>query len=139
MVDARFEEFLDAISRCFIERDLSLWKDRVIFPFSLVTSAGPVVISTDAQLRENFDLYLAACEAMHLDEIVREPLSLDDCKDGTWIGTYETNLLSHGVRATEPYTSSALLKEVSGKFKMLSILNARGHHDWTGKQPDSYG
>lgn len=139
MTDSRFDDFLDAISRCFIERNFALWQDRVIYPFSLITSAGPVVISDDTKLRESFELYLSACDTMQLDEIVRTCVSLEDCKDGSWIGTYETNLLSHGNRATPPYTSSALLQDVFGKFKMTSILNARGHHDWTGKQPDTYG
>lgn len=138
MVDSRFIDFLDAISRCFIERNFSLWQERVIYPFSLITSVGPVLITNDDQLRENFDLYLIAADAMHLDEIVRTPISLEDCKDGSWMGTYETNLLSHGKRATPPYTSTALFQDVSGIFKMTSILNARGHHDWTGKQPDAY-
>ena len=112
-----------------------MWQSRVIYPLSLITSAGPVVINDDAQLQSNFDLYLRACETMKLDEIFRTPISLEDCKDGHWIGTYETNLLSRGVRATEPYTSSALMQQVQGRFKTTSILNARGHHDWTGMQP----
>ncbi len=139
MADDRFNDFLDAISRCFIERNFALWKARVIYPFSLITSAGPVIILDDAELRENFELYLSACDTMQLDSIVRTPISLEDCKDGSWMGTYETNLLSHGTRATPPYTSTALLQDVFGTFKMTSILNARGHHDWTGKQPDRLG
>lgn len=138
MTDRRFPDFLDAISRCFLERDFASWKDRVIYPFSLITSVGPVILSNDEQLRENFELYLKACEALQLDDIVRRSISLEDCKDGTWMGTYETNLLSHGKRAAPPYRSTALLQDVFGQFKMISILNARGHHDWTGKQPDTY-
>ncbi|MEM9577356.1 MAG: hypothetical protein AAF999_10125 [Pseudomonadota bacterium] len=129
MADERFIEYLDAISRCFIEHNFALWKDRVIYPFSLITSAGPVVILDDAGLRENFELYLSFCDTMQIDSIVRTPVCLEDCRDGSWMGTYETNLLSHGVRATAPYVSTALLQDVFGKFKMKSILNARGHHD----------
>lgn len=134
--DDDFQSFLDAVSICFLKREFSMWQERIILPFSLVTSAGPVVLRNDDALRENFDLYLSACDAMRLDEIVRRPISLEDCLDGTWIGTYETNLLSHGVRATKPYISSALMSYENGFFRMYSILNARGHHDWTGKQPD---
>jgi len=72
---------------------------------------------------------------MQLDEIYRTPISLEDCGDGTFIGTYETNLLRQGVRATPPYTSSALMVIRDGKFCMTSILNARGHYDWTGVHP----
>ncbi|MFK7744410.1 MAG: hypothetical protein AB8B47_05110 [Roseobacter sp.] len=138
MPDAEFQLFLNAVSDCFIAKDFDAWSGRIILPFTLITSAGPIVISTQVELRENFDLYLFACDAMRLDQICRTPISLEKCHDGSWIGTYETSLLSKGVRATEPYTSSALLVEIDGRFKMRSIMNARGHHDWTGKQPKTY-
>ncbi len=93
-----FQTFLDAISMCFIHRDFEMWRSRVIYPVSLITSAGPNIIHDDAQLQVNFELYLRACDAMKLDKIYRTPLSLEDCHDGHWIGTYETNMLSHGVR-----------------------------------------
>ena len=135
MTDPRFDAFLDEISRSFIERDITLWRDRVIYPFSLITSAGPVVLHNDDELRRNFELYLKASDIMGLDQIVRHPVSLEDCGDGTWIGTYVTELLSRGKRAAAPYTSSALLVDENGRFKMRSILNARGHHYWTAKRP----
>ena len=138
MPQQQFEDFLEAVSRCFVERDFLRWRSRIIYPFTMITSVGPVVITNDADLRDNFALYLQACDAMRLDEIVRTSISLEECQDQTWIGTYETNLLSHGVRATAPYTSSALMILDDSVFRMKSILNARGHHDWTGKQPKSF-
>lgn len=133
--EGEFQSFLDDISDCFIQRDITRWKERIVYPFSLITTAGTVVINSDVELKENFDLYLQACDAMQLDSILRVPVGLEDCNDGTWLGSYETNLLRNGARATAPYTSTALLHMVSGKLKMSSIMNARGHHDWTGKQP----
>ena len=133
--DKNFRDFLDAISVCFIAHDFGMWQARVIYPFSLITAEGPVLMQDDAELRANFELYLVACEVMKLDDIYRRPISLENCGDDSWIGTYETELLSHGVRATAPYISSALLQETPGGVKMTSILNARGHHDWTGQRP----
>ena len=130
-----FRALLDEISDCFIRRDFQAWRDRLLLPFSLITKAGPVVLETQAEVRQNFDLYLQACDAMQLDQVVRRPMNLEECPDGTWIGTYETNLLRHGHRATDPYVSSALFHVVNGRFIIASILNARGHADWTGVQP----
>ena len=137
MNESDFQSFLDDVSACFIERDFALWRSRIIYPFSLITSAGPIVIKCDDALQENFALYLQACDAMQLDRIFRVPLGLEACSDGTWLGSYETNLLRNGTRATAPYKSTALLHERSDGIKMSSIMNARGHHDWTGKQPES--
>jgi hypothetical protein len=135
MSNANFETFLHDISVCFIQENFATWQSRVLLPFTLVTSAGPVVCSDTAELQENFELYLQACKTMRLTEIVRLHVSFEDCKDGTYIGTYETHLMSNGTRATAPYISSALMEKRDGVLKMHSVLNARGHHDWTGRQP----
>ncbi len=89
-------------------------------------------MDTDSAVSTNFDHYLAACEAMSLDMISRRPLALEDCADGTWLGTYETRLLANGLLATDPYVSTALLSRDEGVVRMSSILNGRGHHEWTG-------
>ncbi len=71
---------------------------------------------------------------MSLSMISRRPISLEDCADGTWLGTYETRLLANGLLATNPYTSTALLSRKDNVVRMSSILNGRGHHEWTGLQ-----
>lgn len=139
MNETDFQSFLDDISDCFIERDFKRLRNRVIYPFSLITRAGPNVIKTDDDLREDFALYLQACDAMQLDHIFRVPLGLEECSDGTWLGSYETNLLRNGMRATAPYKSTALLHHRPDGIRASAIMNARGHYDWTGKQPDIAG
>ncbi len=131
--NADFREFLDDISDCFIQRDVRMWRHRIILPFSIITRAGPVVMTTDAAVTANFDDYLSACAAMQLNMISRRAIALEDCADGTWLGTYETRLLANGLLATDPYTSTALLSRSDDVVRMCSILNGRGHHDWTGK------
>jgi len=131
----RFQAFLDDISECFIARVFTQWRDRIILPFSLVTASGPVVLVDDVALRENFGHYLTACDLMMLDRIYRRPISFETCPDGTMIGTFETNLMHRGQRATAPYVSSALLHDRDGTLKMSSMLNARGHHHETGIMP----
>lgn len=134
VLDAHFEKFLTDISDCFTKRDFEMWRDRILLPFTLVTGDGPIVLENEAALRINFDLYLSACDTMRLDTVVRVPLELEDCGDGTWHGTYETRLISRSAMASAPYIATARLHVVDGTLKMSSILNARGHYDWTGKR-----
>ncbi|MCH2165316.1 MAG: hypothetical protein MK098_11775 [Marinovum sp.] len=135
MTDAQFQKFLDGISECFITNAFETWKSHVILPFSLITQNGLVDIQTEDHLHRNFDKYVVAMEMMGIDKIYRAALSLQDCQDGTWIGTYQTHLLAQGVLATEPYTASALLTIVDDTVKAHSILNARSYHEWTRKHP----
>ena len=135
MTDDEFRLFLDDISVCFIAQDLALWRSRVDLPFTIVTKDGPTTITTDAALKDNFNLYLKASEIMGLDLIARTPISLEDGRDGSFIGTYRTELLCDQQRMADPYISSALLRHSGGNWRMSSILNARGHHEWTGVHP----
>lgn len=133
--DREFVEFLDQISIAFIQPSFAIWSGSVLLPFSLVTKDGPVILRTQEELEDNFNHYLQAIDAMEIDRIYRTPVSLERCHDDTWIGTYRTNLLSRNNHATDPYTSSALLLKSASGLQMLSILNARGHHDWVGEHP----
>jgi hypothetical protein len=135
VTEAEFREFLDAISDCFINSEFEQWEARIQLPFTLVTGRGPVVLADRAELLGNFGHYISSHRMMKLDLIVRRPIGLEDCKDGTFIGTFETELLAGGKRATVPYTSSALLHRSETGWRMSSILNARGHHEWTGILP----
>lgn len=130
--NADFQEFLDDISECFLSREVSVWRDRMILPFSIITRDGPVVMETEEAVSTNFNNYLAACDLMSLNMISRRPISLEDCADGTWLGTFETRLVANGLLATDPYTATALLSRVDNVVRMSSMLNGRGHHEWTG-------
>jgi len=129
---AQFEAFLEDICRCFLQRDLALWQSRLLRPFSIVTRDGPVLLPTEADVAKNFALYLKAMEIMHLDMVDRAPVSLEDCGDGTWLGTFQTRLISRGQLATAPYTSTGLLQIEGARFRMSAMLNGRGHSEWTG-------
>lgn len=131
--NADFKEFLDDISECFMQRDVGLWRHRIVLPFSIITRDGPIVLKTDEAVASNFESYLLACKTMSLNMISRRPISLEDCADGTWLGTYETRLLANDLLATNPYTATALLTVHEGVVRMSSILNGRGHHEWSGQ------
>lgn len=139
MTDDEFLAFLEDISTPFIDRDYAAWRRVTILPFSMVTKDGPVALGNETEMRRNFDLYLKACAALKLDRILRRPIRLEDCGDGTVIGTYETELLSRGRRATAPYVSSGLIHKTTEGYRLSSILNARGHHSWTGRDPKTEG
>ncbi|MBE1293069.1 MAG: hypothetical protein GJ677_11315 [Rhodobacteraceae bacterium] len=131
-MDTEFERFLTDISDAFIDRKFDQWRDRLILPFSLVTKLKPIVLATEDAVRDSFHQYLVAAKMMNLDLIDRVPISLEACPDGTWLGTFRTRMLSGAHLATAPYTSTALLHNAEGRFRMSSMLNARGHQDWTG-------
>ena len=139
MDQAEFDAFLTDISECFISENFQLWADRIVLPFSVVTKTGPIVSYDLEGLEADFNRYLEACHTMKLDLVHRIPISIEHCEDGTVICTYRTELLSHGQRATEPFTSSALMSQVDGRWRMTAILNARGHSSWTGHSPHREG
>ena len=137
--ESDFADFLEDISTCFLRRDLRVWRSRLCLPFCMVTAAGPVTLTTEADVERNFDLYLQASDAMALDLVHRDPLTIEHCPDGTVLATYRTHLMSRGKRAAAPYVSTALLHHSDDGWRMSAILNARGHHLWTGRPPKNSG
>ncbi|WP_299420173.1 hypothetical protein [uncultured Shimia sp.] len=131
-MDTEFEHFLTDISHAFTGNDLEQWRARLILPFSLITKLKPIVLRTEDAVAHNFQQYRLAVEMMNMDLIDRVPITLEECPDGTWLGTFRTRMLSGPNLATAPYTSTALLHNIDGRFRMSSMLNARGHQDWTG-------
>lgn len=131
-MESEFEHFLTDISNAFIAGNLPQWRARLVLPFSLITKLKPIVLSTENAVRDNFNQYLIAVRIMNMDLIDRTPISLEECPDGTWLGTFRTRMLSGAHLATAPYISTALLHNIDGRFRMSSMLNARGHRDWTG-------
>lgn len=137
--DAQFDAFLEDITQPFLTADIARWAARIHLPFTLITQTGPVTLRSQQDIEENFALYLLAMKAMRADLIVREKISSEPCQDGTVITTYRSNFLRNGVRIRDPYTASALLHFDDGLWRMSSILNALGHHQWTGKHPNLSG
>ena len=131
-IEWRFEEFLEEISKCFDQQDVEVWLTRLILPFSIITPTGPVLIDTEKAVAKNFNLYLQAMDILNIEMVCRNIISLEDCRDGTWLGTFQTRLLSSGILVTAPYTSTALLQLKDKEFRMSSMLNGRGHSEWTG-------
>ena len=127
-----FENFLNDITRCFTEPDFELWRSRLILPFSIVTKNGTLVLHDIDELQRNFDLYLKAVEITKVDVIDRSIVSFEHCDDGSILGTFRTRLVRDGMLITDPYTGTALLRRIDGRSQMSSLLNARGHHEWTG-------
>lgn len=130
-----FQEFLDRISECFIANDFATWRNSLRLPFSLVSVEGPVVLGTEEEVKENFELYRKACAIMSLDKIFRCALSLTRCENASWIGVFQTNLMVGNVRATAPYTSAVLLVRDDTGLIMTSMLNARGYSEWIPSRP----
>ncbi|WP_425038196.1 hypothetical protein [Primorskyibacter sp. S187A] len=135
MTEQEFRGFLDDICVAFMRPDYALWRTRIQLPFTIVTATGPVSLANDDEVKTNFDQYMEAVEILRITDVVREPLKLEHCSDGTVLATYRTHLLSSGTRVHEPYTSTALLHAHPGQWRMSAILNALGHHHWTGNAP----
>ncbi|MDA5556876.1 hypothetical protein [Shimia sp. MMG029] len=130
-MDAEFRELLSDISQSFLDGNLALWRSRLVLPFSLITKSEHVTLETEEAIAENFELYLKARDAMCVDFVDRTPISLEPCPDGTWHGTFQTRLLGNETLITPPYTGTALMMVIEDRFRMSSVLNARGHKEWT--------
>lgn len=130
-----FVAFLDDISSWFVHRDFDRWRMRILLPFTSITPDGAVVMQDEKDLLVDFNHHLAAADIMGLDMLDRRPLTLEQCDDGSWLGSYETRVISNGQLALDPFVSTALLMWDDGIVKTPSVMGGRGHTKWTRVKP----
>jgi len=134
--DAAFEDLLADITEPFLTGDYARWRNRLRLPCTFVTQAGPITLASEDDVERSFAMYQMAVRSMGLAHVHHKPLHFDPCPDGTIIITYETNILRRdGSRIMPPYTASALVHPDDGTWRLSSIMNAMGHHHWTGTHP----
>ena len=126
----QLQDMLDRICESFMKKDFPTWQSCVVLPFTLVVRSGALTFSTPESLRANFFGCSDHASDAGVDQMVRTALSAVDCKDGTALGTFQTELLRRGFRVYQPYTSSALFLSTPQGWKLSSILNARNAPDW---------
>lgn len=135
----RFENLLDEISDCFVSDDFGRWIDLISIPFTIVRNPGHVVLKDVNALMRYYESIRGVVTGHGIDAIVRLPISFDGFDDGTYHGTFATELISGGYRLVEPYETTALLHETSNKLKMNSILHTGFNSTWTELPHLSYG
>lgn len=129
------QDMLDRICVSFMEQDFPAWEACVQLPFTLVVRTGSMTFATAESLRANFLGCSDHAASAGIDQMIRTALSVVDCEDGTALGTFRTELLRHGYRVYQPYTSSGLFLSTPEGWKLSSILNARNAPDWIEVDP----
>lgn len=132
MTHDEFDAFLDDITASFLTRNFDQWMGRLRLPMTFVTKDGPTILTTLTDARHYFDLCLSAIHNLHMDMILRRPVTTDLSDLQTTLVTFETETLSKGVRLIAPYTTHALVHHSSETgWRMSSAMNALRFHQWT--------
>lgn len=131
MTREEFQLFLDRISACWTDDDYQTWRDHVAFPLHFITQNGQVTNYNEESLRSDWELYQQNLRTLNITQIIRVAHTLEPADENTMLGTYHNQLLSGGTRIVGPYTSSAMLNLIDGKWRITSIMNALGYRNWT--------
>lgn len=121
-----------ALTRALISGDYDLYRSLVHLPITIVPRGGEVQeIRTDAELREDFDLYHQALMSQRATDIYRRVLSFSKMEDD-WIEvTVETNLLGTTGRLVDPFHTQFVLRPYDGRWRIVLIRSSFGHLRWT--------
>ncbi|MAC80120.1 MAG: hypothetical protein CML66_18875 [Rhodobacteraceae bacterium] len=119
------------LTRALVSGDYDLYRSLVHLPITIVPRGGEVhEIRTDAELREDFDLYVRALAAQRVSDIYRRVLGMSQMEEDWVEVTVETHLLGLSGRLVDPFHTQFVLRPYDGIWRIVLIRSSFGHLRW---------
>ena len=120
------------LTRALITGDFELYKTLIHLPAVVVPRGGHAQeIRTDAELREDFDLYVQALQIQRATDIYRKILNFALMEDDWVEVTVETSILGSTGRIVEPFHTQFVLRPYGGRWQIVLVRSSFGHLRWT--------
>lgn len=131
MPDRAIPELSDLLTRALIGGDFAQYRTLVTLPMQFTPRGErPYVLTTEADLRADFDLYVGIIRTHGVTDIYRKLLGVHRTEQGA-----EARLLTHIlVRArllAEPFETRMRLVQGDEGWKIAEIESSEGHIHWT--------
>jgi hypothetical protein len=127
----------DRLTAALMTGDFSIYLQVMSLPLQVEPYGSPVyVLSSEAELKQDFDLYVAALRAAGITDIWREVRAVAGLDNGSVRVQCRVHLMAHAHRVSEPFASEMWLVQRGGSFQIAKIIATVAHIDWTlGKAP----
>ena len=124
------QAWLDTLSDAAMAGDFETYIASISLPFTLVTSAGAMVQTTEDDMRDGFEAFHAMLKTLRATQIIRIAERVDRVSANVLTGLYETQILQGGQRLFAPFRSSVTLVMSGNHWKAAQIANGMTNHTW---------
>lgn len=131
MPERAFSEMGDAMTRALVGGDFGLYRKVMRLPLTIAPEGGTAyLLSDEAALREDFDLYHAILKVHGVTDIFRDVLDVLPEGDGHRV-ICNVHILVRAYRIVEPFRSEMLIHPAPEGWVISEIRSTAGHIDWT--------
>ncbi|EBA06608.1 cupin domain-containing protein [Sagittula stellata] len=120
------------LTKALLSGDFELYKTNFHLPMSVHPQSGePYMLSSEAELREDFDLYHAALKAQGIDDIRREVIRVLRPDPESKVVEAEMHFLRGAETIVEPFVTTFRLENHGPGWRIARIISSLGHINWT--------
>lgn len=124
------QNWLDIMAEATVEGDFPTFMSGVALPFTLITSAGPIVQATEEDVQSGFDSFHAMLVNLRATQMIRVAERVERISSHVMVGFYETQILRGGQRIFDPFRSAITLFRSGHVWKAAQISNGLENRTW---------
>lgn len=127
-----FSEIGDTLTRALVTGDFGLYQQVMQLPLTIVPiGEDAYVLTDDAALFRDFDLYHQVLKLHSVTDIFREVRGVIDEGDGVHRILCRVHIMARANRIAEPFNSEMLIRLNGGIWRIIEIRSVAEHIDWT--------
>jgi hypothetical protein len=132
MPERAFQELGDVLTTALVSGNFGLYRSIFSLPVRFAPKDGKAyVLTDDAGLREDFELYVSIIKLHGVTDIYRKFLGYDTLEDGAIAVRWTTHILVRARLLAEPFPTRMLLRQVESGWRICEIESSEGHLNWT--------
>ena len=124
------QSYLDQTVDSFIENDPETFIGLLDLPFTVISTQGTQVATSQEELRIAHQAYVSTIRAHGVTDLIRLAQQTISVEPDLVVGVYETHVLRNGHRLVDPYRSAIMLRRKGEMWIATSVMNSSAHTDW---------
>ena len=127
------QNFFSDLDLTFIHGDFGDWHNAYTLPVVVERGRKTVVLSTEDELREDFEQHRAEFALNRVTEITRVVRTAEAIGDTQMIATYRAHALSDGRYVLSPWDGAVTMRLEDDRWHITKIISAFGPKFWKGE------
>lgn len=136
MPERAIPELADLLTKALISRDFALYRSVLTLPMRFTPRGEPsYLLTTEAELKADFDLYVDIMRLHGVTDIYRQLLSVTRSATGA-TAEWMTHILVRATLLTEPFLTRMQVVQGPEGWRIAEIESSEGHIHWTMGQAE---
>jgi hypothetical protein len=124
------QSYLDESVASLFRADWPGYCASMALPFTLITEASVLTVTTEAELRAGFDAYQNMIRVQRLTDVVRLAETAAALGDNLISGRYITHMLAGSHRIMPPFRSNLTLRLTGNCWQAICVTNSLANMQW---------